>query len=47
MEDGDMQLAMAAAATDESSWPARVRERVVEAFMFEDDDGDGPLDATG
>jgi hypothetical protein len=43
MNDGDMQLAMAAAARAETSWPEEVRDRVVEEFLFEDDDGDGPL----
>ena len=44
MDDGDMILALAAAAKDESEWSQEVRDRVVEEFLFEDDDGDGPLD---
>jgi hypothetical protein len=44
MDDGDMQLALAAAAKEESEWSQEVRDRVVEEFLFEDDDGDGPLD---
>jgi hypothetical protein len=43
MDDGDMQLAMAAAAKEETGWPESVRDRVVEEFLFDDDDGDGPL----
>jgi hypothetical protein len=43
MNDGDIQLAMAAAAREETSWPEDVRDRVVEEFLFEDDDDDGPL----
>eukprot|EP00980_Cylindrotheca_fusiformis_P030059 scaffold24294_cov186-Cylindrotheca_fusiformis.AAC.2 len=43
MDDGDMQLAMAAAAKEETGWPKSVRDRVVEEFLFDDDDGDGPL----
>jgi hypothetical protein len=42
-DDGDLQLAMASAAREETSWPEDVRDRVVEEFLFEDDDGDGPL----
>lgn len=44
MDDGDLQLAMAAAAKEETGWPDNVRDRVVEEFLFDDDDGDGPLD---
>jgi hypothetical protein len=44
MDDGDMQLAMASAAKEETGWPESVRDRVVEEFLFDDDDGDGPLD---
>ena len=44
MDDGDMQLAMAAAAKEELGWPESIRDRVVEEFLFEDDDGDEPLD---
>ena len=35
---------MAAAAKEETGWPDNVRDRVVEEFLFDDDDGDGPLD---
>ena len=44
MDDGDMQLAMAAAAKKEKAWSKEFRNRVVEEFLFDDDDGDGPLD---
>jgi hypothetical protein len=47
MDGGDMQLAMAAAAREETGWPEAVRDRVVEEFLFEEDDGDGPLDDDG
>jgi len=43
MDEGDVQLAMAAAAKEESGWPEEIRNRVVEEFLFDDDDGDGPL----
>mmetsp|Transcript_26772 Transcript_26772/g.39605 ORF Transcript_26772/g.39605 Transcript_26772/m.39605 type:complete len:992 (+) Transcript_26772:31-3006(+) len=43
MDDGDMQLAMAAAAKEERGWPEGVRDQVVSEFLFDDDDGDGPL----
>jgi hypothetical protein len=43
MDSGDMQLALAAAAKEETGWPESVRDRVVEEFLFEDDDGDFPL----
>ncbi len=42
MDDGDLSLALAAAAKEEQGWPMDVRARVVEEFLFEDDDGDGP-----
>lgn len=42
MDDGDMQLAMAAATKDESAWPRPLRNRIVEEFLFDDDDLDGP-----
>jgi hypothetical protein len=42
MDDGDMQLAMAAAAKDETAWPRPLRNRIVEEFLFDDDDLDGP-----
>eukprot|EP00546_Thalassionema_frauenfeldii_P022153 CAMPEP_0178906544 /NCGR_PEP_ID=MMETSP0786-20121207/6886_1 /TAXON_ID=186022 /ORGANISM="Thalassionema frauenfeldii, Strain CCMP 1798" /LENGTH=729 /DNA_ID=CAMNT_0020578267 /DNA_START=927 /DNA_END=3112 /DNA_ORIENTATION=+ len=44
MDDGGMQLAMAAAAKEETAWPEGIRDRVVEEFLFDDDDGDGPLE---
>ena len=44
MDDGDMQLAMAAAAKKERSWSEEFRNRIVEEFLFDDDDDDGPLD---
>jgi len=44
MDDGDMQLAMAAAAKKERSWSEEFRNRIVEEFLFDDDDGDEPLD---
>ena len=45
MDEGDMQLAMAAAAREEVAWPEAVRNRVVEEFLFDDDDGDGPWES--
>lgn len=44
IDDGDMQLAMAAAAKEETAWPEGIRDRVVEEFLFDNDDGDGPLE---
>ncbi len=44
MDDGNMQLAMAAAAKKERSWSEDFRNRIVEEFLFDDDDGDEPLD---
>ena len=44
MDDGELQLAMAAAAKKERSWSEDFRNRIVEEFLFDDDDGDGPLD---
>ena len=44
LDDGDMQLAMAAAAKKELEWPEELRNRIVEEFLFDDDDGDGPLE---
>ena len=43
IENGDFQLAIAAAAREETGWPEDVRDRVVEECLFDDDDGDGPL----
>ena len=39
MDDGDMALAMAASAREEKAWPARVRDRIVEEFLFENEGG--------
>eukprot|EP00557_Chaetoceros_sp_GSL56_P004859 CAMPEP_0176491836 /NCGR_PEP_ID=MMETSP0200_2-20121128/8647_1 /TAXON_ID=947934 /ORGANISM="Chaetoceros sp., Strain GSL56" /LENGTH=1163 /DNA_ID=CAMNT_0017889297 /DNA_START=48 /DNA_END=3539 /DNA_ORIENTATION=+ len=53
MDDGDMALAMGAAARVETSWPAKIRDRVVEEFLFDaedeysdqvDDDGEEDLE---
>lgn len=41
MDDGDMALAMGAAAKIETSWPAKIRDRVVEEFLFDSEDEDG------
>lgn len=38
MDDGDMALAMGAAAKVETGWPAKIRNRVVEEFLFDSDD---------
>jgi hypothetical protein len=38
MDDGDMQLAMAAAAREETRWSEAIRDRVVEEFLFEEDE---------
>lgn len=43
IDDGEIALAVAAAAKEEKRWPVTVRERVVEECLFQDDDGDGPL----
>lgn len=40
VDDGEMQLALAAAAKMELRWPDEVRERVVEECLFDDDDID-------
>ncbi|KAG7361013.1 calcineurin-like phosphoesterase [Nitzschia inconspicua] len=42
MDDGDMQLSMASAAKEETAWPDDLRSRIVEEFLF-DDDEDGPV----
>jgi len=47
MDDGDMQLAMAAAAENETAWSEDFRSRIVEEFLFDDDDYDEPLDDNG
>jgi len=39
-DEGSMQLAMAAAARDETSWPEALRNRIVEEFLFDDDEDD-------
>lgn len=38
MDDGEMALAMAAAAKDEVAWPLKVRNRVVDEFLLEAED---------
>ena len=38
MDDGDMAVNMAAAAKEEKGWPSKIRDRVVEEFLFEEDD---------
>ncbi|KAL3941963.1 MAG: hypothetical protein SGBAC_003765 [Bacillariaceae sp.] len=43
MDEGDVQLAMAAVAKTELGWCEDIRNRVVEEFLFDEDDGDGPL----
>jgi len=40
MDDGDMALAMGAAAKTETAWPAKVRNRVVEEFLFDAEGAD-------
>jgi hypothetical protein len=40
MDDGDMALTMAAACTDESEWPEELRNRIMEEFLFDYDDGE-------
>ena len=40
MDDGDMALAMASACKDEDRWPEDLRNRIMEEFLFDDDDGD-------
>eukprot|EP00563_Minutocellus_polymorphus_P007721 CAMPEP_0181022152 /NCGR_PEP_ID=MMETSP1070-20121207/1363_1 /TAXON_ID=265543 /ORGANISM="Minutocellus polymorphus, Strain NH13" /LENGTH=1334 /DNA_ID=CAMNT_0023099077 /DNA_START=16 /DNA_END=4020 /DNA_ORIENTATION=- len=38
MDDGEMAVNMAAAAREEKAWPSKIRDRVVEEFLFEEDD---------
>lgn len=38
MDDGNMQLSMASAAKEETAWPEDLRSRVVEEFLFDDDE---------
>lgn len=38
MDDGEMAVNMAAAAREEKGWPSKIRDRVVEEFLFEEDD---------
>ena len=45
VDEGDMQVAIAAAATVEKRWPEAVRQRVYEECLFEDDDIDGQEDS--
>ena len=37
-DEGSMQLAMAAAAREETAWPEAIRNRIVEEFLFDDDE---------
>ncbi|GFH57604.1 hypothetical protein CTEN210_14080 [Chaetoceros tenuissimus] len=41
MDDGDMALAMGAAAKKETAWPAKIRKRIVEEFLFDAEEEDG------
>eukprot|EP00957_Ditylum_brightwellii_P153816 11707859-Ditylum_brightwellii.AAC.1 len=44
MDDGVLALAMAKSAIEEKGWPAKVRNRIVEEFLFETEEGgDGPI----
>jgi hypothetical protein len=47
MDDGKMAMALAQMAKDENGWSAKVRNRVVEEFLFEteDDEEDKEFDA--
>lgn len=45
VDDGDLQVAIAAAARVEHRWPKEVRERVMEECLMEDDDNDEPADS--
>eukprot|EP00978_Attheya_sp_CCMP212_P002042 scaffold4212_cov52-Attheya_sp.AAC.1 len=38
MDNGDMALAMAASAREEKGWSAKVRDRIVEEMLFDNDD---------
>ena len=38
MDDGDIAIAIAAAAKEEERWPEEVRDRVVEECLFQDDE---------
>ena len=37
-DEGSMQLAMAAVAREETAWPEALRNRIVEEFLFDDDE---------
>jgi hypothetical protein len=37
-DEGNMQLALAAAAREEMAWPEALRNRIVEEFLFDDDE---------
>jgi len=39
MDDGDIAIAIAAAAREEERWPESLRDRVVEECLFQDDEG--------
>lgn len=45
MDDGDMALAIAAAAKEETRWPKSVRDKVVEECLFRDDEDDELVDS--
>jgi hypothetical protein len=40
IDDGELQVAMAAAAKDDTQWPEEVRSRVIEELLFGDDEED-------
>jgi hypothetical protein len=41
MDDGYMALSMGAVAKAETAWPTKVRDRIVEEFLFDAEDDDG------
>lgn len=47
MDDGKMAMALAHVAREEKGWPSKIRDRIVEEFLFEteDDDEDKEFDA--
>jgi len=44
LNNGDMQRAMAAAAKKEKAWSEELRNRIIEEFLYDDDDGDVHLE---
>mmetsp|Transcript_13643 Transcript_13643/g.29296 ORF Transcript_13643/g.29296 Transcript_13643/m.29296 type:complete len:1355 (+) Transcript_13643:39-4103(+) len=47
MDDGKMALALAHAAREEKGWTSKVRDRIVEEFLFETEDDDEDKEYSG